>query len=94
MWLTAVAFGGDCPKFDTDRMLTLFEVRERMAVPTHADIEIAPTTERAAGKAEPEVLIEVAFRAMRQPFAHPADINLSCRNRKVRTHRTRECCPW
>ena len=58
---TGVAFGGDSPKFDTDRMLTLFKVSERVAVPTYATIELAPTAERAAGEAEPEVLLEVAF---------------------------------
>jgi hypothetical protein len=72
MRLTGVAFGGDSPKFDTDRMLTLFKVREGVAVPTHATIERAPTAERAAGEAKPEVLLEVAFRTMRQPFAHQA----------------------
>jgi hypothetical protein len=72
MRLTGVAFGGDSPKFYTDQMLTLFKVRERVAVPTHASIELAPTAERAAGEAEPKVLLEVAFRAMRQPFAHQA----------------------
>ena len=50
---TGVAFGGDSPKFDTDQMLTLFKMRERVAVPTHASIELAPTAERAAGEAEP-----------------------------------------
>ena len=72
MRLTGLAFGGDGPKFDTDRMLTLFKVRERVAIPTHTTVELAPTTERAAGETEPEVLLEVAFRAMRQPFAHQA----------------------
>ena len=32
MRLTGVAFRGDSPKFDTDRMLTLFKVRNRVAV--------------------------------------------------------------
>jgi len=75
-------------------MLTLLKVRERVAVPTHATIELAPTAERAAGEAEPEIFLEIAFRAMRQPFAHR--ISLSCRNRekKLRTHRTWECGPW
>ncbi len=70
MRLTGIAFGGDSPKFDRDQMLTLFKVRESVAVPTHTTMELAPTAERAAGEAEPEVLLEVAFRAMRQPFAH------------------------
>jgi hypothetical protein len=38
-------------------MLALLKVRERMAVPTHATIELAPTTERAAGEAEPEIFL-------------------------------------
>ena len=42
-------------------MLTLFKVREGMAVPTYATIELAPTAERTAGEAEPEVLLEVTF---------------------------------
>lgn len=42
-------------------MLTLFEVREGVAVPTYTTIELAPTAERAAGEAEPEVLLEVTF---------------------------------
>jgi hypothetical protein len=42
MWLTGVAFGGDSPKFDIDRMLTLFKVRERVAVPTHTTSRILP----------------------------------------------------
>lgn len=85
MRLTGVAFGGDSAKFDTDRMLTLFKVREGVAVPTHATMELAPTAERAAGEAKPEVLLEVAFRTMRQPFAHH-HISLSCRNRRKGAH--------
>jgi hypothetical protein len=61
MRLTGVAFWRDSPEFDTDRMLTLFKVRKRVAIPTHATIKIAPTAERAAGEAEPEILLEVAF---------------------------------
>lgn len=72
MQLTGVAFGSDGTEFDTDRMLTLFKVCKRVAVPTHTTIELAPTAERTAGEAEPEVLLELAFRAMRQPFAHQA----------------------
>jgi hypothetical protein len=36
MRLTGVVFEDDSPKFDTDQMLTLFKVRERVAVLTHA----------------------------------------------------------
>lgn len=70
MRLTGVAFRSDSPKFDTDRMLALFKVSEGVAVPTHATMELAPTAERTAGEAEPEVLLEVTFRAMCQSFAH------------------------
>src|ERR1700755_81944 len=70
MRLTGAAFGGDGPKFDTDRMMTLFKVRERVAVPAQATMVPPPTAARAAGAAEREVLLELTFRAMRQPFAH------------------------
>jgi hypothetical protein len=46
-------------------MLTLFKMRERVAVPAHATMEFAAAAERAACEAEPKVLLEVAFRTMR-----------------------------
>jgi hypothetical protein len=71
-------------------MQTLFKVRERVAIPTQATMVLAPTAERAAGEAEPEVLLEVTFRAMRQPFAHQAlptqQISVCCRDRKKGAH--------
>jgi hypothetical protein len=36
-----------------------------VAVPADTAIELAPAAERATGEAEPEVLLEIAFRAMR-----------------------------
>ena len=42
-------------------MRTLFKVRQRVAVPADAAVELAPAAERAAGEAEPEVLLELAL---------------------------------
>jgi hypothetical protein len=102
MRLTGVALWRDSPKFDTDRMLTLLKMREGVAIPTHAAMELASAAERAAGEAEPKVLFEVAFRAMRQPLRTqtipPPRRNqfklLKLERGEVRTHRTRECGPW
>lgn len=65
MRLTGVALRRDGPKFDTDRVLTLFKMGERVAVPTNTSKKLAPTAKRAAREAQPEVLLEIAFRAMR-----------------------------
>jgi hypothetical protein len=86
MRLTGVAFGRNSPKFDTDWMLTLFKVRERMAIPTHATIKLAPAAEGAAGETEPKVLLEITFRAMCQSFTHTGDISLSCMNKQKSAH--------
>jgi hypothetical protein len=65
MRLTGVSLWRDSPEFDADRVLTLFKMGERVAVPTNTSIKLAPTAKRAAREAKPEVLLEIAFRAMR-----------------------------
>lgn len=59
--LTCIALGRDSSEFDTDRMLTLFKMRERVAVPTCGTVKLASAAERAAGETKPKVLLEVAF---------------------------------
>lgn len=87
MRLTGVALRRDRPKFDADRVLTLFKMGERVAVPTNTAMELAPAAKRAARKAQPKVFLEIAFGAMRQPLAphnnrHRAYFNPGCRHRK------------
>jgi hypothetical protein len=49
-------------------MCTLFEVGERVAIPTEAAaIELVPAAEGTAGEAKPDILLEIAFRIMCQP---------------------------
>ena len=48
-------------------MRTFFKVGHRVTVPADTAIELAPAAERTTSEAEPEVLLEVAFRAMCQP---------------------------
>jgi hypothetical protein len=62
--LTGSAFRCDSTQFDAHRVLTLRKVSERMAVPAYAAVELSPAAERTTGEAEPQVLLEIAFRTM------------------------------
>jgi hypothetical protein len=78
-------------------MCGFFEMGQRVTVPADSAVELAPTAERTTGEAEPEVLLEVAFRAMCQPYKpSPQRIPVLVveMGREGRTYRRRECGPW
>ena len=50
-------------------MFTLLKVGQRMAIPTHTSILLTPTAQRTTGKAEPEIFLEIALRAVCQSYA-------------------------
>jgi len=79
-------------------MCGFFEMGQRVAVPADSAVELAPTAERTTGEAEPEVLLEVAFRTMCQPYKPSSTPRISVSvvemGREGRKYRTRECDPW
>ncbi len=65
--LTSVPFGCDRPQFDAYGVQALLKVRQCVAIP--AQVLLTATTKRATGEAEPEILLEIAFRAVCQSYA-------------------------
>lgn len=92
--LTGGALWGNGPQFDAHGMLTLLEVRERVAVPAHTDVLLAATAQRTAGEAEPEVLLEVTLRAVRQSCVRKYRMVRDGRDSRERAYQRGECGPW
>ena len=72
---TCTTFGCDCAQLNANRMLGLLEVLQAMPIPADPTKLLTTAAKRATSQTQPEVLLEVALRAVRQACDNRSRVN-------------------